>query len=76
MIDVARNNIIELIKNGLAVAKSINDDMGIHEQEMLEKRAAGYRNSVAALLHAFYELHNEMIEHPDYVALRRATRHF
>jgi hypothetical protein len=72
----ARDNILTLIAIGASIIPLADAESNIHRATAHARAAHGYFNAATALLGVFGALHNELIEHPDFIALRRFTRRF
>lgn len=71
-----KNQIIELLTAGDALATQAEGEKNVHACETLARQAVGYFQAAAVLLGAFGELHNELIEHPLALRGRKFCRTF
>ena len=76
MIEVARKMILDLLTQGAAFSALVTDEMHPREGEKIATHVSGYLAAAQALLASHVELHNEMIDHPGFVALRRFARKY
>jgi hypothetical protein len=72
--DKARQIIISLLTAGHEMAVLAEAEANVHRAEGHARRALAYFNAAATLLGGFGELHNEMIELPEFVGARRFIR--
>ncbi len=72
--DTAKQTILDLLRTGHEFAELANDEDNVHVAEKAARRAIGYFNAANVLLTAFGELHNELIEQPQFVAARKFNR--
>jgi len=78
-IEEVKNDIETLVNKAIALADAadaVKETASIREIEALEKRALGYFAAARALLNAYADLHNEMIDIPQFVRLRRLQRQY
>jgi hypothetical protein len=64
-----RITILELLAEGHNLRIACEREFVIHEQDKIARRAT-------VLLTAFPELHNELIDHPQFVAARKFKRQY
>ena len=69
-------DLLRLLEHGNQLVERMDGplDMTLHERERLGKLVAGYMFAAQALLNGLYELHNELVEHPHFMAVRRVGR--
>lgn len=70
----ANDHIMQLLAAGREFAVLAENLSNVHEAEKAARRALGYFNAAQAILTAFGELHNELIEHPEFVKARQFGR--
>jgi hypothetical protein len=70
----ARSAIEAMARQGFAMIPRVEAEANVAAAEALARRAIGWLDAANALLNAFAELHNEMVELPEFVALRRFAR--
>jgi hypothetical protein len=71
-----RITILELLAEGHNLRIACEREFVIHEQDKIARRAIGYFDAATVLLTAFPELHNELIDHPQFVAARKFKRQY
>lgn len=71
-----KETILSLMQSGHSHAELAEGLENARDAEAEARRAIGYFNAANALLNAFGELHNELIEHPQFLAARRFQRKF
>jgi hypothetical protein len=69
-----QETILSLLASGHEFANAAEEISDPRGAEFAARRAVGYFDAAQALLTAFGELHNELIEHPQFVAARRFAR--
>lgn len=72
--DRARYIIIFLLARGCSTLRQKPQDASVHVAEHYDNVALGYLQAANAVLHANPTLHKELIEHPNFVLLRRVQR--
>ena len=73
MDNTAREMILRLLGNGLLlipVHTSTCNGRNLKDAHIVANRVIGYLDAATALLIAFCNLHNELIDHPDFIELR------
>lgn len=70
----ARETIIDLLAKAGTLVTATEATENPRASQKLADRAIGYLNAAQTLLSAFAELHNELIECPEFIALRRFAR--
>jgi hypothetical protein len=68
--------ILDLLDAGHKLAETADAEADVRQSEYLVRRAIGYFNAAQQLLTAFAELHNELIDHPKFVAARKFSRRY
>ena len=74
MTALARTTILSLLHTGVEQSRDIEAGATIREQEDRCRQTIGYLFAAEALLNAHPALHDELIEHPDFMLLRRVRR--
>jgi hypothetical protein len=77
-LDAGQADLLRLLEHGNQLVQRLEGPhtMTLHEEERLGKLAAAYMFAAQALLGGLYERHTELVEHPHFVALRRAARNY
>ncbi len=71
---IARDTILDLLSKARTVADVAEATVGLRDQERLCGRACSYLDAATTLLHAHANMHNELIEHPQFMSMRRWAR--
>lgn len=75
--DTARTTILHLLELGLIQANAADAAPNLYPAAAFARGAHAYLSAAQNLLSiGFAHLHNELIEHPDFVTLRRFARRF
>ena len=72
----ASEHILALLAAGIAPLPAVEAERNLQKQDRLALNLSGYLNAANSLLLAHPELHNELIEHPDFMTMRRIVRKF
>ena len=73
---IARFSITTLLETGIALVDLAERTTNLHENEKIARCAIGYLQAATTLLAAHYTLHNELIDLPAFVRLRKFSRQY
>lgn len=76
LITAARADILNLLEKGVAIIPIADAETNRRTNETFARFAHGYLAAATDLLNYFPTLHNELIETPDFVSLRRFARRY
>lgn len=71
-----RSIILTLLSNGVQISTEICEASSIRNSEALARTAIGYLSAAQSILSTQPSLHSELIDHPNFIILRRLARRF
>jgi hypothetical protein len=77
-LEASKQDFLLLLAKGCKLAEGLQSEhtLTLHEEERLGKLAASYTFAAQALLGGMHELYSELVDHPQYVILRRVARSY